>query len=69
MQASVVAEVASVAVAPGLGSTGSVAVMHRLPAPWHMGSSQTRDTILLRPMSLTLAGGFLTIEPAGKPTP
>ena len=55
---------APVAVAPRLQSTGSVAVAHGLS--WSMaGANLPRPGI--KPVSPTLAGGFFTTEPPGKP--
>ena len=38
---------ASVAAVAGLWSRGSIAVVHRLVALWHVGSSQIRNLILV----------------------
>ena len=41
----------------------SIVVVHGLIAPWHVGSSRTRD----HPMSPSLAGRFFTTESPRKP--
>ena len=51
---------ASVVVAHGLDSCG----IPGLVAPWHVGSSQTRDHTL----SPALAGGFFTTQPPENPS-
>jgi len=55
---------ASVAAAPGLWSTGSVVLVHRLSFSSACGSLPGPGT---EPVSLALAGGFFIIEPPGKP--
>ena len=53
----------SVAVAPGLGNTGSVVVVHELSCLFHgMWDLPGPGT-----MSPALTGGFFTIQPQGKP--
>ena len=56
---------ASVAVAHGLQSAGSVVVAHRLSCSAARGIF---PDIGLEPASPALAGGFLTTVPPGKPT-
>ena len=58
---------ASAVAVPRLSSTGSIAMAHRLVALWHVGSSWTRDQTWIELVSPTLAGGFSTTEPPGKP--
>ena len=54
--------VASVVAGLGLWGLGLIVVVHGLVAPWHVGSSQTRDRI----MSPTFTVRFLTTGPPGK---
>ena len=53
----------SVAAAPGLQSSGSVAV-HGLGCPTACGTSPDQG---LEPVSAALAGGFFTTQPPGNP--
>ena len=53
----------SVVVAPGRWSTGSIAVVQGLVAPWYVGSSQVRD----QASSPALAGRVFTNEHPGSP--
>ena len=56
-------QVDSVVTAPGLQSTSSMWCTG-IGAPWHVGSSQTRDQTCA---SCIGQGGFFTTEPLGKP--
>ena len=55
---------ASVVLAPGLSSAGSAEVAMGSAAPWHVGSSWTRDWSNVP----CVTRGFLTTGPPGKPT-
>ena len=52
---------ASVVLAPGLWSTGSIVVAHRCSCIWDIPRSE------MEPVLPTLAGGFFTTGPPGSP--